>query len=264
MHIPRLERTERLSADLGSILRGVKEHQRQGRESRPEVADIDCKGGEKLQRPSHLAIFASCIHDSVYKKPHLLLAYTWLLYMALFSGGRYIRQKLQQAGPGFWDSAEYRDGSVRLGEKGEERVVDDFLSFWTFEGEEDGEDIKADFKRQFQDVEMALTGLEKDEVVQEAVFIMQSIIRMVKEIAEDVGGEHARSCQKQLARMSGEDDRHGRLEIQRTDELSMHWLLLKHVLPMGMAELIAGAGRALAIGMESCLGSTVGGRVKGE
>lgn len=59
--------------------------------------------------------------------------YTWLLYLALFSGGRYIRATLRQDRPGF--STDSR------GEKGTD--MDDYLSFWTFDGHEDGEDIKA-------------------------------------------------------------------------------------------------------------------------
>lgn len=65
-------------------------------------------------------------------------------------------------------------------EKGD--AVDGYLGFWTFEGDEDGEDLEAEFKARFASVEDILTEAEKEEVVQEAVFIMQSITEVVVEI----------------------------------------------------------------------------------
>ncbi|KAI6084788.1 hypothetical protein F4821DRAFT_166929 [Hypoxylon rubiginosum] len=51
-----------------------------------------------------LTEFVQHIKKAVAKRPHVLLAYAWVLYMALFSGGRFIRASLERvdAASPFW------------------------------------------------------------------------------------------------------------------------------------------------------------------
>ena len=183
-----------------------------------------------------LEAFTRHISSSTEIKPHLLLAYTWLLYMALFSGGRYIRARLREAGTGFWAGAENEKGGD----------IDDFLSFWTFEGQEDGGDIQAEFKQRFAGMEGYLTGQEREEIVQEATYVMDTMMEVVKEIAQIVEREDPRlkAAGRSLASYSGVE----------TDEPSLRWLGLKHILPMGMFELITGVSKAVMMGIEPLYG----------
>lgn len=179
------------------------------------------------------------ITSSTLLKPHLLLAYTWLLYMALFSGGRYIRARLREAGSEFW----MMTGKEK--EKGGDIDIDEaVLSFWNFDGAEDGEDVKAEFKQRFAELEGRLTDEQRDEVMQEAVFIMDSLMGVVEEIAETVGREN--TCRKATGW-------HGGVE---GEEPSVRWLCLKHILPMGIFELITGTSKAIMMGVESLEGKT--------
>lgn len=201
---------------------------------------------ESEQR-SRLEAFTDHVRTSTPAKPHLLLAYTWVLYMALFSGGRYVRSRLRQAGIGFWERrieggegrGSYGGRRMEDDEKGD--AVDGYLGFWTFDGEEDGEDLKTEFKQRFATIEATLTEAEKEEVVQEAVFIMRSITGVVVEISEVIGTGLSAAAGLRVD---------GGVHEREEEEPSMRWLLLKHVLPMGMVELIAaGARSAVSVGM---------------
>ncbi|XXH00761.1 hypothetical protein Hte_007112 [Hypoxylon texense] len=48
--------------------------------------------------------FVKHIRKSVAERPHVLLAYAWVLYMAIFSGGRFMRRSLERVDPtsAFW------------------------------------------------------------------------------------------------------------------------------------------------------------------
>ncbi|KAL9616890.1 MAG: hypothetical protein Q9160_008279 [Pyrenula sp. 1 TL-2023] len=103
---------------------------------------------------------SSTIAENTRDNPHNLIAYSWIMYMALFNGGRWIRGQLQSAGPTFWGVAPDDDGI-------------DCLSFWDFDGTEDGEDIKRDFKQRIEDITELLSDEERIDIVQEAVRIFQ-------------------------------------------------------------------------------------------
>ena len=216
----------------------IPELERAGR-LRRDLARLNCRFLSHDDTAPRLKGFTQHIASSIARKPHLLLAYTWLFYMALFSGGRYIRPRLREAGREFWTTTggeKEKGGNIDLDEAA--------LSFWNFDGEEDGEDVKAEFKQRFAEIEGWLTGEERDEVVQEAVFIMDSLMGVVEEIAETVGREDL--FEKATAR-------HGGVE---GDEPSVRWLCIKHILPMGMVELITGTSKAIMMGVESLDGKT--------
>ena len=125
-----------------------------------------------------LSEFVTHISTTVVSKPHVLLAYTWIFYMALFQGGRYIRSKLLGVEEnGFW---------VReLNAKPAGELTEGFapLSFWQFPAAtRDGEDLKTEFKARFQEIESSLTPAQKKDVVEEAVEIMTQLLEVVREI----------------------------------------------------------------------------------
>ena len=125
--------------------------------------------------PPNLRSFLSHISTSTAAKPHLLIAYTWIFYLALFSGGRYLRTQLRIANTQAW----------RIGPS-TETDPDVPLQFWCFAGDQDGEDLKAEFKACVESLETQLTLEEREEVVEESVEIMKRMIAVVQEIATTV------------------------------------------------------------------------------
>jgi len=71
---------------------------------------------------------------------------------------------LVAGGPKFWDASEPGANSTK-----EYANADSCLSFWQFEGGDDGLDTKKDFKRRFDIVAAQLTASERTDVVEEAV-----------------------------------------------------------------------------------------------
>lgn len=206
-----------------------------------------------------VATFVTHIHESISVKPHLYLSYTWVLYMAIFSGGRYIRAKLSSAGEDFWANTppvesgenEY-DRGCRAEVEGPENWP---LSFWNFSGSSDGEDLKADYKFRVGEIERVLTMKEREEIITEAVEIMKRLLQIIRKIevavAEGVakviiGGE---SCQSHLAEInsirSHKDESYLYLSNSPAEGgRSFSALLCKHLLPMGMVDLLIGVKNA--------------------
>lgn len=120
-------------------------------------------------------------------KPHLLIAYAWVLYMAIFSGGRWIREQLGNAGPGFWLQSDdipppHLD---RVDRKAVYTELPGF-SFLSFDGTEDGEDIKREFKSRLAQAETLLTDDERHEVVDAAQQLFGRCIAMIGELDREV------------------------------------------------------------------------------
>jgi heme oxygenase len=122
--------------------------------------------------------FAEHIRDAVRAKPHVLVAYAWCFYMAVFSGGRWIRAQLVEAGDEFWTAGK-SDADVPLSDRG--------LSFWNFEGTEDGEDIKAEFRARLAEGEVLFSKEQREDVVQEAKEIFGLCESVVVELDEKLG-----------------------------------------------------------------------------
>lgn len=108
--------------------------------------------------------FLAHIHEAIAARPHLLIAYTWNLYMALFSGGRHLRSQL-------------RDSGI---------FATEALSFWSFDGEQDGEDLKMEFKARVAALETLLTPEERAEIVSEGVVIMRCLVEVVRELEREI------------------------------------------------------------------------------
>lgn len=171
-----------------------------------------------ISRNGKLAKFIAHTKQSVEKTPHVLVAYAWVLYMALFSGGRYLRASLKAAGglgKDFWDREpspvrphiitrdvlELQDPeeeptqtsdvwSARIAGRGRAKSRSDGdlpkitpgLLFFEFVGDEDGEDIKREFKKRITEAERLLTPGEKEDIVAEAQEIFSFMLVMVGEL----------------------------------------------------------------------------------
>lgn len=153
LHMPGLQRADRLRRDLERMYAycGVKDRRHFGK-------------GEKL------TVFLEHIAHSINIKPHLLIAYTWIFYMALFSGGRHIRCRLQMAGSDFWGVRDRKDLP---------------LSFWEFpDGTNDGQDLKTLYKSQVLNLSTSLTETERQDIIAEGEEIMRWMLTLVAEAQE--------------------------------------------------------------------------------
>lgn len=128
-----------------------------------------------------VAAFCTHIRKSVNEKPWTLVAYAWCFYMAVFSGGRWIRAGLLRVGDDFWPAQTPEDG-ISLKERG--------LSFWHFPGVHDGEDIKAEFKLRLEEAEHLFTDGQRVDVIEEAKSIFQLCAEVVYELDDIVGSAH--------------------------------------------------------------------------
>jgi hypothetical protein len=123
--------------------------------------------------------------------------------MALFSGGRYLRASLQKAGTEFWlrsPSDQNSSSSVHSQPICEQESWDipslkrrksrsesltpttRGLEFFHFDGEEDGEDIKKEFKKRFAEADVLLCEAEKEDIIKEAQHIFAFMVDMVGEL----------------------------------------------------------------------------------
>ncbi|KAF1849537.1 heme oxygenase-like protein [Cucurbitaria berberidis CBS 394.84] len=121
-----------------------------------------------------VAEFCTHIRKSVNEKPWTLLSYSWCFYMAVFSGGRWIRGQLLKTPPEFWPGGDEKGQSISLEDKG--------LSFWHFTGPQDGEDIKAEFKERLAAADGLLTPDERVDIIEEAKSIFQLCASLVDEL----------------------------------------------------------------------------------
>lgn len=144
---------------------------------RRDLAHLAKRTGKHVMPGSYEKALAQRIHDTISSKPHVLLAYAWVMYMAIFSGGRWIRQQLTNAGPDFWMG----ELGTAVAEK-QEKVELPGFSFLSFDGDDDGEDLKADFKARLADTEVLLTEQERQEVVDEAQELFGHCIQLVGEL----------------------------------------------------------------------------------
>lgn len=168
LYMPNLERSSRLQNDISFFHPSDPCFMSNSQEKEPGVLS-----------PT-VAPFISHIEQVVGAKPHVQIAYTWVFYMPLFSGGRYIRAKLRSAGEDFWASAGYTKPDGEYAEEPEKGTIG--LSFWEFSGTSDGKDLKADYQSRIHDLEASLTLEERQEIVNEAIDIMVKLIDIAKEI----------------------------------------------------------------------------------
>lgn len=167
-----IARSERLRNDF-ALLGGARELQ----------------SGDDTEKRHRKAVenFRAHIEDIIKEKPYLLIAYAWTMYMAVFSGGRWIRAQLCATGEDFWTGKSQHTLDETAAEGHENAIdTDKFealgLSFWFFPGNQDGEDIKAEFKLRLQEGEEVLTSSQRSEIVAEAREIFTRCDALVREL----------------------------------------------------------------------------------
>ena len=126
------------------------------------------QNGTNNEVDTELRILLDRTRKSILNKPYLVLSYAWVMYLALFNGGRWIRAQLEQAGPEFWGMQRLPNSSKI-----------DCLTFWEFEGDLDGEDIKTDFKARYNTAAAALNHTERQDVIDECVKVFEKCSQMV-------------------------------------------------------------------------------------
>lgn len=191
LQLPGLMRGDRLKADL-KALTGWSDH----------VVDSQL---EIASRTPALANMVDHMKVEIQNKPLLLITYTYIMYMALFAGGRFIRATLESTGDEFWQTPlapikptmqpciPTPDFQENMNE--EPPTHNDShkchrlpLSFFHFDTPHDGEDLKVEFKRRLRICEAALETKETHDVVQEATNIfehMTSVVQQLESICED-------------------------------------------------------------------------------
>lgn len=167
--VPDIARSQRLSSDLAHL--------------RAAWGQIDVYHHDEALRSAVAHISAS-----IQAKPYVILAYSWIMYMALFNGGRWIREQLLDSGPIFWcgDSSDTEKASIARS----------YLSFWHFDGSFDGEDVKLAFKARMIDAGGRLTEAECEDVVVEAQALFQHCLDIVTEIDTVVSSKQPRPVVK--------------------------------------------------------------------
>ncbi|TVY84223.1 hypothetical protein LSUE1_G000547 [Lachnellula suecica] len=234
LQVPGLRRAVRLRADIQKL-----------------TGKTEQQVGEELQAVSKngkLAQFIAHIQQSVERNPHVLTAYAWVLYMALFSGGRILRAWLKSAGEegrAFWDrdpsptrpyiatrhtpdlktsvAVGASDMSAGVDGRGRSNFPSDSdipgtntgLSFFEFAGGEDGEDIRRTFKERFTEIEPLLTPEGKSDIVKEAHDIFSFMIEMVSELdgVMKINNEAITKCERLAHDEDAANDEH--LEMSR-------------------------------------------------
>ena len=115
--------------------------------------------------------------------------------MAVFSVGRWVRRQLENAGPEFWlgESVDERQ------EGGREPLGFSFLSF---DGHEDGEDLKMHFKARLAEAEALLTAQEREEIVAAAQGLFEDCIALVHLLDREIEQQAASSASMHRAALA--------------------------------------------------------------
>lgn len=205
LYWPTLLRSARIKADI-SAMTGWTE----------EVVEEQMRAVGKTGR---LGRFLFHTKRSINKKPHLILAYAYCLYLALLSGGYYIRNELALIKTEFWqivpapikpgmlacNKGPVKDGppetyptpasptKTQRQHDPRIKVPLDFLDF-DLDDSPPAEDrrqqvksLKADFKQRFAESEQALNDVERDEIAKESICIFQNLILVVAQLDEICG-----------------------------------------------------------------------------
>ncbi|KAF3760302.1 heme oxygenase-like protein, partial [Cryphonectria parasitica EP155] len=178
-----------------------------------------------------LGKFTLHVRDSVLAKPHLLLAYAYSLYLALLSGGSYIRAELLCLKPQFWHetptpirphmvgcrpqhaSSAGRERLSTFEDNSSIKIPLDFLDFDPPLGEhprQQCKELKAEFKTRFARAEQLLAGPERQDIVEESAAIFHHLEGVVGQLdaifgtsqAQGFGGQKASHAPTYSTRVS--------------------------------------------------------------
>ncbi|OAA72548.1 hem oxygenase-like, multi-helical [Cordyceps fumosorosea ARSEF 2679] len=132
-----------------------------------------------------LAAIIERMTASIQKQPLLIVTYTYILYMALFAGGRIICKKLKLAGDDFWQTplAPIKPTmQLCIPVPSQDELP---LSFFRFDNPNNGEDLKVEYKRILKMIESAIDSDEADAIVGEATNVFRHILS-IEELLEAV------------------------------------------------------------------------------
>ncbi|KAI7278959.1 hypothetical protein KC345_g5616 [Hortaea werneckii] len=149
---------------------------------RKDLATISQRTGSYVTTQSGGKGIESRIREQVTERPWLLVAYAWVMYMAIFSGGRWIRQQLAQAGPEFWTGSTEYDSHYEEKSSETSRLEIPGFTFLSFDSEQDGEEMKAEFKSRLAETEVLLTDEERQDVIAAAQGLFDDCIGLVHEL----------------------------------------------------------------------------------
>jgi heme oxygenase len=153
---------------------GLTRHLRLSRDLHDLEKLVGSSGAKRMQEIKNQTVqFHRTIFRLCQDNPHLILAWAWTMYLAIFNGGRYIRAGLEDAGDDFWGTKTYP------------------LEFWNFEGKDDGEKIHNAFKENFDEAAKHLTRKQKDEVIAEAKRVFHVVEDVVHVLDQKVGQDEA-------------------------------------------------------------------------
>jgi heme oxygenase len=186
LYLPQLFRSDSLKADIKSVT-GWSD-------------DVLNRQINAIKGTGQLSAFISHIKQIIHAKPHTLVAYSYNLFMALFAGGRFIRAVLENVGDEFWEAVpapikptmqpcESRSDAISplelvndssLQQMAETSLHPDDksslpLQFWRFDSDNDGDDLKQEYKKRLLQRENELTAEEREDIAQESVIILESI-----------------------------------------------------------------------------------------
>ncbi|KAJ0334742.1 hypothetical protein COL5a_000805 [Colletotrichum fioriniae] len=185
LYLPGLMRSGRLQADISSITGWS-----------PDVVNEQLAA---ISQSGRLAEFTRHVRRTIEKKPHVLMAYSYILFMALFAGGRFIRATLESA---VNMARGDNRGKIEVGAKHMRHSLP--LSFFHFATALDGEDLKKEFKKRLAESEHLLTPHERHDIVQEAVCIFDSMLLLVGQLDNvcDTDLEHGPSVLESWASLA--------------------------------------------------------------
>ncbi|KAM0286001.1 hypothetical protein ACHAQH_001190 [Verticillium albo-atrum] len=163
IYFPDLMRADRLRADIAQLMGWS-----------PDTVNQKL---DTVARHGSLADFLRHISRALENRPHVLIAYAYILFMALFAGGRFIRAMLESVdtsvpNPGFWNR---RPIPTAPGDPLP-------LAFFRFDSPTDGEDLKRDFKASLVSIEPLLSAHDRHDIVQEAICIFDNMLRLVGQL----------------------------------------------------------------------------------
>jgi hypothetical protein len=175
---PELLRSDRLRSDL-LVLRSLISNSEHGQRGSWDDGDTSKEGNAELANSA--VAFASHIKSSLDCKPHILLAYAWVMYMATFDVGVHIRRKQLAAGTDFWGQA-----SASMSPSDDQSDISNGLSFWFFPGNQEDETIKMKFQQRLLNAFSLLTATEWVDVIWAAIDILEWCAKILHEIDVEV------------------------------------------------------------------------------
>lgn len=200
---PNMVRGERIKADIRAMT-GWPDH----------IVDEQIRSVGTSGRTGKLTLH---MRDSIVAKPHLLLAYAYSLYLALLSGGSYIRTELMYLKEDFWyatptpvkpnmvecqprpkDERFNRQSTTQSepsshGSASNDSKVSIPLEFLDFDpplgdnARQQTKILKAEFKRRFAEAEQSLAEPERIDIIKESSAIFQNLEAVVGQLDKSCG-----------------------------------------------------------------------------